>query len=152
MRIILYKITDPNNKINKSIGEEWVMDGSLREGNVDVLYPEIILADHNMGSPITQYNYAYIPEFERYYFVEEMSSIRTNIWRAKLNVDVLMTYKNEILSQQVIVDKQQNNFYNKYLDDGDWICTNKTFVHVKQFPNKICENPEWILITAGSTE
>lgn len=43
----------------------------------------------------SQYNYAYIPAFARYYFIEEWYFDRA-LWTASMKVDVLATYKTDI--------------------------------------------------------
>ena len=51
--------------------------------------------DLGLANDPSQYNYAYIPAFERYYFIEEWYFDRA-LWTATLKVDVLATYKTEI--------------------------------------------------------
>lgn len=51
--------------------------------------------DFGIASDPSQYNYAYISEFDRYYFIEEWYFDRA-LWTATLKVDVLATYKTEI--------------------------------------------------------
>ena len=40
----------------------------------------------------TGYNYAFIPEFSRYYFVTDWA-FSAGLWRASLSVDVLASFK-----------------------------------------------------------
>lgn len=47
----------------------------------------------------TAFNYAYIPEFSRYYFVNDWE-YSAGLWRASLSVDVMASYKEYIGSQQ----------------------------------------------------
>ena len=51
--------------------------------------------DFGIASDPSQYNYAYISDFDRYYFIEEWYFDRA-LWTATLKVDVLATYKTEI--------------------------------------------------------
>ena len=51
--------------------------------------------DLGLANDPSQYNYAYIPAFDRYYFIEEWYFDRA-LWTATLKVDVLATYKTEI--------------------------------------------------------
>ena len=55
----------------------------------------VISLDLGVGSDPSQYNYAYIPAFDRYYFIEEWFYERA-LWTASLRVDVLATYKTAI--------------------------------------------------------
>lgn len=51
--------------------------------------------DFGIANDPSHYNYAYIPTFDRYYFIEEWYFDRA-LWTATLKVDVLATYKTEI--------------------------------------------------------
>lgn len=65
----------------------------------DIINPRIALTH---GNP-TEYNYAHIPIFNRYYFVNNWSWSGGR-WVALLNVDVLASFKTEIgLSRQYVV-------------------------------------------------
>lgn len=50
----------------------------------------------------TGYNYAFIPEFSRYYFVTDWA-YSAGLWRASLSVDVLASFKDYIGSQRQYV-------------------------------------------------
>ena len=58
--------------------------------------------DFGRASDPSQYNYAYISDFDRYYFIEEWYFDRA-LWTATLKVDVLATYKSEIGSASLYV-------------------------------------------------
>lgn len=59
-----------------------------------VVNPKIEL-DIGLEENPSGYNYCYIEDFKRFYFVREWTFDR-GLWIASLNVDVLATYKNEI--------------------------------------------------------
>lgn len=59
-----------------------------------ILNPAIELNIGLSNSPAS-YNYAYIPEFNRYYWIEEWTNNHP-LWIARLSVDVLATYKTVI--------------------------------------------------------
>lgn len=50
----------------------------------------------------TAFNYAYIPEFSRYYFIQDWA-YSAGLWRASLTVDVLASYKDSVGSQKQYV-------------------------------------------------
>ena len=58
-----------------------------------VEHPDVILTDFVPGA-----KYAYIPDFGRYYFVEDLTVIHNDRFVYTLSVDVLGTYRSEILS------------------------------------------------------
>lgn len=59
-----------------------------------IIRPTISLDIGQAGNP-TGYNYCYIPEFNRYYFVSDWI-FENRLWTASLKVDALATYKSYI--------------------------------------------------------
>ena len=55
------------------------------------------------------YNYAYIPSYNRYYFVKEWT-FNNRLWSASLSVDVLATYKTEIGNSFLYVTRSSAAF------------------------------------------
>lgn len=80
-------------------------DITLKEDN-SILNPSILLT---VSSNPRRYNYAYIPDFGRYYFVTDWISER-NLWRAELACDVLASFKNEILASQCYVLRSASQY------------------------------------------
>lgn len=78
----------------------------------DIINPRIALAHENP----TSFNYAHIPIFNRYYFVNNWS-YSGGRWVAALNVDVLASFKNEIGAQRQYVVRSAAQF------DGDIVDT-----------------------------
>lgn len=61
--------------------------------------PEIALA---VPAKPTSYNYAFIPEFSRYYYITDWA-FSAGLWRASLSVDVMASYKSYIGKQKQYV-------------------------------------------------
>ena len=98
---------------------------------------------------ISAYNYAYISEFGRYYYITDIVSVRTNCWVVSLRCDVLMSYKDEIHGLNVILDNTQETGLSNYLSSPNWVSLVKTKTDIKVFPSGLSEQGEFILITAG---
>ena len=145
MQIEFYYNSSEKNKINKSISRELTMDGNLRD-ECSVINPTILVEHSNLSN----YNYVYIPEFKRYYFITEMTIVRNNLWRISLKVDVLESFKSDILNLSCIVDKQQYENYGNNIDDGSYINKADSFVEIANYPNGFNSSGEFILITAGA--
>ena len=146
MIIELYKTSSEKNKIGKSLANKISLEGNLREQS-NVISPVITIQVNNP----TQYNYAKIPEFNRYYYITEMSSVRTGIWQISLSVDVLETYKEQIKGLKAVVDKQQGTNYSTELyDDGSFRYREDTFIETAKFQNGFSETGQYILLTAGA--
>lgn len=145
MQIDLYTYNHEKNKINKSayLSNLLSLQGNLKE-QTSIITP-VIMLEYNQHFT---YNYCYIPEFGRYYFIDNVEVVRTNLYRIYLTVDVLETYKTGILNQSVIIEKNENN-YNNYLPDENWKTNVKTKTDIINFDSGFLENGEFILITAG---
>ena len=108
MIIKLYKMTSPDNCVNKVLTDEKTVTGDIKNV-MDVLAPEIIFAED-----ISEYNYCYIPEFSRYYFIVGINA--QQFFGIKCEVDVLYTFRDFIKNQQAII-KRNTNYRNDYLAD-----------------------------------
>lgn len=128
--IELYTVKSAKNKLSKSLGKGKEMSGTLRKES-SVMNPSIIIHSNDaMNDKIGQYNYVYIKKFNRYYFITNIQSVRTYIWRIDLHCDVLMSYKEQIKDLDVIVIKQEDDenkkqtvhtaMTNKMIDDGSY--------------------------------
>ena len=56
------------------------------------------------------FNYAYIKEFGRYYYIVDIISVRNNVWEIHMTCDVLMSFKNEILGLNSIIARNQADY------------------------------------------
>ena len=82
------------------------LDGTLREGT-SIITPEIVFES---DEKILTCNYCYIQEFSRYYFVKDIQPLTNRIWKVSLNVDVLNSYKDYILSQTGFIERCDGTF------------------------------------------
>lgn len=96
MNFELYKTDSANNVIGKTLGSPTVYNIELRH-DTDITNPSILLDVDPMVN-IAAFNYAHIPELQRYYFVDDVESLNWRVWRLQLTVDVLETYKADILA------------------------------------------------------
>lgn len=102
----------------------------------------------NADNP-TVYNYAYIPAFSRYYFINKIESYRTGLFILTMSVDVLETYKTEIKGMLAIIDKNET-VGNNYFNDGSFVLDSRAYNQIINFSNGFNDNGEFILITAGA--
>lgn len=122
MKIQFYKNNAPERKVDKTSSLSLVMevDGYLRDES-SVINPVLtiemtvnsqdvlangelveangdpIVYDYQITNMIPEFNYAYIPNFKRYYFLVEIISVRTGLWRVALRCDVLMSFKEDFV-------------------------------------------------------
>ena len=99
MEILLYKTTNANNDLNKTISNNVDLVGALRDAS-SIIAPSILIQSNPIG-----YNYAYIPEFGRYYYIKNITAYRKGAFIVDLKCDVLMSFKEEILNMSGIVSR-----------------------------------------------
>lgn len=75
-----------------------------------------ILIISNATGAISNNNYAYIPDYNRYYFVDSVSVGRNGMYVVKLSIDVLMTYSNGIKNLNCTISRQENIGINDIVD------------------------------------
>lgn len=92
MQLNLYKTLDSENVINKTLSDLMTIDINLK-ASVDIVNPEIVLNGDFRG-----FNYAHIPELNRYYFIDQIEQLNLKLVKLNLRCDVLETYKNDILN------------------------------------------------------
>lgn len=137
MKLTLYNNHSENNKLNKTIVKIVELEGYLRE-QTSLVNPQIMIEFHpeqfgdnyvkdddqvyvihngvkiTWDSFINNYvlsaNYVYIPDFNRYYFINDITSVRQNLWRLSLHVDVLMSYKKEIQNNYAFVSRNEFDY------------------------------------------
>ena len=143
MEIRLCNNNSEKNKINKSLTAGITLSGALRNSS-NVVTPTIIIDIENP----TIYNYAYIPEFKRYYFITDYISVRTGIWQINLKSDVLMSFKDSILASRVLVNNSESSG-SSYLSGENWVTSCKTKTDIVSFSNGLLSDGQFILITAG---
>lgn len=144
MLIKFYNNTSEKNVLSKTLTNEIITTGWLREES-DIHSPVVTIETSN----ITNYNYAYIPEFGRYYFISEITSVRTGFWRVSMVCDVLMSFRTYILNSYGIIDHTQTTDISEYMRSDIWQTLVKDKTDILNFPNGLLDSGEYILITAG---
>lgn len=99
-KVNLYTLSKRDNSTKQPTGTGTEFNCILKDG-CGILNPTIKL-DIGRASDPAAYNYAYIPEFNRYYFIEEWY-FENALWTASMRVDVLATYKSAIGSASLYV-------------------------------------------------
>lgn len=145
MDIELYYNISDNRCVKKILQDKDTLTGTLRE-EASILKPVITVKVEE----VPRQNYAYIPAFNRYYFINNKEVVRTGMWRLHLGVDPLMSFKADILALKVVVSKQSEiDNGDEYIDDGSLVADNVMFKDIYNFPTGFNNTGEYILITAG---
>lgn len=91
--IDLYKYTDRDNTVNKTLTNPTTIEGLMRDA-VNILQPAIRLKH----TGVFDYNYCFVRELNRYYFVTGYNVIDNTQIELRLKIDVLKTYENAIMT------------------------------------------------------
>lgn len=143
MQANFYKNLSDNRTVNKDIYTTVNGLDIVLKDNCDILNPTFIL---NVNNKILNSNYMWVSDLNRFYYIEniELSQQRMFI---KAKVDVLMTYKSEILNINCII-KRQSNLYNSYLNDDEY--KSYAYNRIQTFPfSRGFSNEEFILSVSG---
>ena len=130
MTIDFYKVNDVKNKINKTLGVPYTISNVFfKSGNVDIVNPFL-----RLSRDMTQYNYCFIRELNRFYFIDDVVIENNGIKNYKLTIDVLMSYKNEIMNNKTHIVESENVLN---VDNIEYSEKNNEIIKTFNFP----ENP-----------
>lgn len=133
------------NRIGKKLTGSVTYQCSLKE-DCSIMDPVIML---NTSGNMHTFNYMYIPAFQRYYFIVDVTSKGNNLWEITAHADVLETYKDKILANSCILERQ-TNFYNSYLNDEEYPVYSYDDVITFRFTDsEFIKNMKFILTVAG---
>ena len=143
MTINLYNNSSPKEKVTKSISLVSELTGTLREES-SIIAPVITIEK----STPTGFNYAYIPSFGRYYYVEDVEVVRHDLLRIHLKVDPLMSFDSAIRANSAMIRKSATS-YNVLINDNSLRSYQNDLYTYKMFPHGFGENFEYVLLVAG---
>lgn len=138
MQLKLYKSLDEKNRIRKTLTDELELNGALRDSS-SVMKPAILI----QSEPL-EYNYAYIPEFNRYYFINNITAMRNKAFLLELKCDVLMSYADEIYKLRALIDRSEEE--QDTYTDGDFVTDARPLHERINFENPFTET-NYVLVT-----
>ena len=112
MTVIFYKYDSIKNKINKTLSNGLTINDVVIQNDFDITDFELLIKNNNFNS---EYNYCYIQDLGRYYFIESVEKMNGTIYKIRVSVDVLKSYANDIQNISAIITKSENpddNFVN----------------------------------------
>lgn len=116
MKIIFYSISDDRKKIRKNVSNKIGETTSLRiKENTSVMNPTIDVTAETVGN-WAAVNYAYIPDFGRYYFVDSVELRNDGIVAVTMTVDVLKSYEADLLNTSFFIARSESINSKWYID------------------------------------
>ena len=104
--VVLYGFQKRHNSTRRPEGGSWDISGVLRDGS-SLITPTIAFEFASDFSPMNnsyhlKFNYAYVAKFARYYWITDWT-YDSGLWIAAMKVDVLATFRPEILAADAFV-------------------------------------------------
>lgn len=127
--IILGRYSGPRNKISKQFDSQQSYT-CKSNGPLNVKAPELTI---NTPNNLCELNYCYIPEFKRYYYIDNVVVMPNNIWLLHCQVDVLKSYEQQLQTCRVALNRSVD-FFNVYLPDNMAPVTSRQIVSSHIFP------------------
>ena len=112
MQAYFYDNKSRKNIIHKDITQVGLAKEVLLKDDTNLLNPTIIL---KTDSNTLKFNYVYLEDLRRYYYVYDITFSQGRVY-ISLAVDVLMSWANEIMQCDAIVERQTHE-YNIYQHD-----------------------------------
>ena len=142
--VTLCSNNDEKNVIDKVLSMYNNVNGVLRDAS-SIIDPVITVEIENPSN----YNYAIIPDFNRHYFITNITSIRNGLWQIEMHVDVLKSFADQIKSCRAILANSETTNATPYMEGDLFRSLVKDKTDIIKFQHGLLESGEYILITAG---
>lgn len=145
MTIKLYVNQSDPKCVDKTLVSELDISGTARDP-LNIVDP-VIEVEGDIVSSIGQYNYMYIEDYARYYFINSITGDNYNLSTITAHCDVLSSSKQWLRSRLATITRNEK-LYNAYLMDPDFNAYAYKNIVTKQFPTAI-NSDSIILMTVG---
>ena len=139
MNITLYNVSDDPRVLNKTLGTGSSVTGELVLPT-DMQNPTFRLSTNAAGS----YNYCYVPDFGRYYFINNRAFDNGGAIIIHCRVDVLQSFKNDISGLTCNVIRQEQTGITNIIDNQI------TFTPKKTLETILCDKTAFNIRSTGS--
>lgn len=149
----IYKTKSAPNVVNKTLSEVVTFEEVIFKEDTSLLNPTIIINGVSNASSYTiadigTSNYFSIPKVNRYYFITDITMMSGGRVAITGKVDVLMSFKSDILGSTQLIVRQEKKT-NNYLIDTDIPLSSKKQVIEHEFGDSIADSGYYILAVNG---
>lgn len=149
----IYKTKSAPNVVNKVLTEVVAFEEVIFKEDTSLLNPTIIINGVSNASSYTiedigTSNYFSIPKVNRYYFITDITMMSGGRVAITGKVDVLMSFKADILGSTQLIVRQEKKT-NNYLIDTDIPLSSKKQVIEHEFGDSITDSGYYILAVNG---
>ena len=146
LAVALYQNKSSNIRIDKDLTHLHTYDCILKE-STSIINPTIRLKVTDVN--VLKGNYCYIPKFNRFYYINNVTNINADTWELSLHVDVLMSFRDDIETRHVVFNHSESG-YNLYLNDGSLQMDSRPKITWNKFPNSLTNDGRYVLLLAGA--
>lgn len=143
MNISIGVTNDDHRKLSKTFSSTISLSGTLRNDS-NIVNPSVLV--RVSASTIANCNYMYISEFNRYYYITDITAVSDTLSMVNGHCDVLNTYKAGIRSNQAIV-KRSSNMNDLFINDGSMVMKSQITTDYIPFPVRFTKAESIILVT-----
>lgn len=155
---MIIQLASCNKKKNSTlVNGIWNMTKECSLKNpTSVMTPVVTIYDTT--DKMQQFNYAYIPDFNRYYFIDDIIMEDTGNVTVTMSIDVLASYRNEIINSEIYYLRSPYRVCNPFIMDSFFPLSTKAITRKQLFhiPDNIGQYyPEtfdegyYIVVTTG---
>lgn len=144
---LMQTYSDPNVLRKKLSADVFTVEFVFKDKS-SLFNPTIILQTED---DLSKYNYAYIQEWNRYYFIDssKINVIAHNRYEIELECDSLSTFADQIIGIPCIIDRTEKVGGSRYIPSEAWVANCKHKTDILSFSSGLLDTGEFILITAG---
>ena len=143
--IIFYNNNSDRRCINKLLTESKTISGNIKSQYTS---SGISLDIDKSVAGITPFQFNYMKYDNKFYYIDNVDFVSQNIIRLNCSVDLLETYKSQILKQTAVLNRSETS-YNRYLNDDNLHINAYKRVQTKAFDKSFSAVSTPILIVTG---
>lgn len=116
MKILIYNVSDDPRVLKKNLGQAPLVTitNATARNPMNAISPTFLISVNSYDA-FSKWNYLYVEELRRYYFIDSVTAITMQKYELKCTEDVGMTYYNDIIDSDVIVFNQSSDAYADHL-------------------------------------
>ena len=122
----LYICEDDRKKINKNPGPIGPELSCHLKDDTSLFKPTMIIDKSKLGDQWPFANYAYIPDFGRYYFIDDIEALTGNRVAFHMTIDPLYTYADSLMGKSFLIARSETNGSAFFIDAEKALQSTKT--------------------------
>lgn len=144
----LYKTKSEKTALDKVMLSGGISLSGTLLNDSNIINPSILIK--RPATDIALFNYMEISDFERKYFITDITALTNETCIVNGHVDVLSTYASGIRALEGVIARQENK-YNLFIDDNLFKVDSRTIIQTLNFKKggTFASNPSIVLVVTG---